>query len=778
MVLRRLVRSRLQAMIADQLDARLTMGDLKYSFPYEVNVFDASLVTDRPGAEPLVLLQIPHLGLKLAQSPLRSGPLVIDSIQIDNPAIHLIQTEKGLLGRRSTPAGASSQPAPTEAAPKKDWNLSDMLRLHHLALHGGSTIYEDATLTNTRPLVWQNLNVDIDTAPESVSSYGFHLVADNQPMALVDVQGTADVDSLNLQISKCGVTVNVDPAAKQSPLPPEYQKLLADLGIRGSVSVNTVATLPLKDIQDKKFNTTAYDTSIELRDASAKLPQMSGPIDNVSAKVHLSSGHGLHAVQLASLSAKSAGVVMNISSGTAQLDPMKLAWKLDHLVGHIDGASLAGSRLRGIVDFDLDGSAPVFAKDLNQLSGKLHVLPQGVIARPPPFMHDVDQFAEMNVTIDKGILTVDRLRAGYGEDIWFVRHAEVDLTQLPKVALVRNTAGAITFGQRHTPYPADIEKALAQAKPAGVWFFEVNNATVPLNDPSKIDYHAAVHTARGQLAVNDGKIPVYNINTMIRLSPRLITIDNFDAGVLRGEVQAYGSFTPGDVPSYELDTNVRNLEIRDLLRALQPPSTTKPQTMAGRAFVKAHLAGTIPPGKADPLAAITGSGNFEVRDGNFMQLPVLESIASDVHVKAATTIGQAAGVFTIAKSNLHLNPVVVTSPALGIDGSGDIHFNQQLSLDLIATPLGKWGEKLDAGDGASGVLDAMQNGLNAATRQALYNVHVGGTVDKPVITTKLAPFLTDRAGDLIGLIKKQGGEGGLLNFAQQHPTTQPGAQGK
>ena len=776
MALRWLVRTRLQSMIADQLDARLKIGDLKYSFPYEVNLTDAALITDRPGAEPLVLLQVPHIGLKLARSPLRSGPLVIESIQIDNPAIHLIQTEKGLLGRRAI---AVSSPLPTandNMFKRKDWKLSNMLQLHRLALHGGSATFEDTTIARTRPLVWQNLNIDLDTAPESVSSYGFHFVADSAPLAMLEAEGVADVDSLELRLSKCGLTITVDPTAKQSPLPPEYQKLLADFGIRGSLSIDTVATLPLRDLQDDKFDTTVYDTTLDLHGARAALPQLASPIENLSAKLHLTSGNGKPAVQLAYFNGKSGGVGMNVSRGTATLDPTSLTWKLDHLVGHIDGASLAGSRLRGNVDFELDGSAPVFARDLNQLNGSLHIIPQGVIARPPDFSHDIDQFADMTITVSKGILTVKQIRAGYGDDIWFIRQADVDLTQLPKVAIVRSAAGAITFGQRHTAYPPDIEKILTQANPTGPWFFELTNAKVPLSDISKLDYRLAVHTSRGRLAVNDGRIPVYNINTMIRLSPRLISIDNFDAGILRGEVQAFGSFIPGDVPSYELDTNVRNLDLRDLLRAVQPPATTRPQTIAGRAFVKAHLTGSIPPKGADPLAAISGSGNFEVRDGNFFQIPVMEAIANDVNVKAATTVGQAAGMFTIGDSKVHLNPVVVSSPLIGIDGSGDVGFKGELALDIIATPLGQWDEKLNVGDAASGVLHQMQKGLNVATRAALYNIHVRGTVDKPETHPEAAPFLTERAGNLIGFLKQKSSDGSLLNFAQQQPQTQPTSQ--
>jgi hypothetical protein len=721
-------------------------------------------------------LHVPHLGLKLAQSPLRSGPLVIESIQIDNPAIHLVQTEKGLLGRRVL---TGSQVATTESAGparKKDWKLSNMLRLHRLTLHGGSAVYEDTTIARARPLLWQNLNIDLDTAPESISAYGFHFVANNAPLATIDAEGSADVDSLELRLSKCGLTVNVDPSTKQSPLPPEYQKLLADFGIRGSLSINTVATLPLRDIQANKYDTSAYDTTLELNNARAALPQLGEPLENLSARVQLTSGSGKPAAHLAYVNGKSGGMGMKVSGGTVTLDPTSLTWKVDHLTAHIDGASLADSRVRGNVDFELNGSAPLFARDLNQLNGSLHIIPAGITARPPEFSHDIDQFADMTLTVSNGILTARQIRAGYGDDIWFIRQADVDLTQLPKIAIVRSAAGAITFGQRHTAYPPDIEKLLTQANPTGPWFFDLTNAKVPLSDVSKLDYHLSVHTTRGQLAVNNGRISVYNINTMIRLSPRLISVDNFDAGTLRGQVQAFGTFIPGDVPSYDLEANIRNVEIHDLLRAVQSAATTQPQQISGRAFVRAHVSGAIPPGKADPLAAVTGSGNFEVRNGDFFRIPVMAKIANDVNVKTATTVGEAAGIFTIGNSNLHLNRVVVSSPLLGIDGSGDVGFNQQLALDLIATPLGQWGEKLDVGDAASGVLDQVQKGLNVATRQVLYNVHVGGTIDQPKTTTKVAPFLTDQAGNLIGFLKQKSSEGGLLNFAQQQPTTQPTTQ--
>jgi hypothetical protein len=73
----------------------------------------------------------------------------------------------------------------------------------------------------------------------------------------------------------CGwLSLTVDPAHRHSALPPEYQQVLQRLGVRGTLVVKTVATLPLRDLRHSQ-----YDTILELRDATASLPRFSRPID-------------------------------------------------------------------------------------------------------------------------------------------------------------------------------------------------------------------------------------------------------------------------------------------------------------------------------------------------------------------------------------------------------------------------------------------------------------------------------------------------------------------
>lgn len=766
LVIRHLIRSRLQSMIATELNAELQIGSLTYAYPYAVDVTDAALVAPGPDGKPLELLRVPHLALKLARSPLRSGPLVIESLLIQDPAIHLIKLKDGLVGRRGLIVSPDVPGAPKAKA--KNWKLSDMFQLRRLTLHGGKAIYEDRSLAGTVPLVWNDLNVDLDTVPLSGSEYSFHFVADNAPLASIDALGSADIDSLLLRLSRCSLSVSVDPRREHSALPPEYQRIVRDLGVRGALVINTIATLPLTDLRGSKF-----DTTLELRDASATIPQLPDPIERLAAKLRVRDGAGRPALNVASLDATSGGVAVRLTGGSVTLDPNTLAWNLSALSGRVDAASIPGGRLSGGLDFTVSGSAPLFATQARQFRGELKLTPTELRTVPHVFPLPIDQFAEATLTLADGKLSARQLRAAYGNDVWFVKSAELDLNELPKLITLTDAEGCLTFGAPRSRYPAAVEKVLADVSPAGPWFFNAGNVRVPLADPQKTDYHAVVHTTRGRLALNDGRIPVYNINTVIDVTPRVIRVERFDAGALKGVVRASGWVQPDKGGRYAFDASAQGADMNELVRGLEKPGA-KPTPLFGRANVVLRTAGVIPADSRPFLDALTGTGTFEVRNGDFWRIPVMKGIADDTNVREAMTVGDAAGIFDIANGAIHLHPAAVSAPLLGVEGSGDITFDGRLNLNLIATPLGKWGDKIDLGDNGviSGFVDTIQKGVNVATQQALYDVHVGGTPNHAIIDAIPAPFLTRQAVGLVNFMKGGSKDGGLLEFEKGRPSPQ------
>src|SRR6266568_8274388 len=161
-----MIRSRLQKQISTQLNAELRMGGVYYWFPYGVSVSDAQLVAKDAQGQSVELLNIPRLRLSLAKLPFGQGPLVIRKLVLSRPAIHLVDTENGIVGRKNLLKGevpATTQSTP--AAPQKQWKLSEMLELRRVTIKDAQIIYEDRESPETVPAAWRNIDIDLTTTP-------------------------------------------------------------------------------------------------------------------------------------------------------------------------------------------------------------------------------------------------------------------------------------------------------------------------------------------------------------------------------------------------------------------------------------------------------------------------------------------------------------------------------------------------------------------------------------------------------------------------------------
>src|SRR5665213_2635521 len=182
---------------------------------------------------------------------LGSGPLVIQSLTLDNPVVHLIRTSAGLSGRRVLaksddasvpgPAGASSASAGNSAAPgaaARRGRLSEMFRLTHLAMRGGRIIYENQCRRGAVPMTWKNLDIDLSTSRRNDASYAYRMKVNNTPLATLESSGTADLDDLVLRIQSCALRVNVNYDERESALSAEIQQPLREWGARGALSID------------------------------------------------------------------------------------------------------------------------------------------------------------------------------------------------------------------------------------------------------------------------------------------------------------------------------------------------------------------------------------------------------------------------------------------------------------------------------------------------------------------------------------------------------------
>src|SRR5205085_4559840 len=147
-------------------------------------------------------------------------------------------------------------------------------------------------------------------------------------------------------------------------------------------------------------------------------------------------------------------------------------------------------------------------------------------------------------------------------------------------------------------------------------------------------------------------------------------------------------------PRYNFRTTVNDIDLEPFAAAWSRPGEP-PLKASGRAHTAIAFGGPTPD-RSHPFAEnLSGEGEFEVLDGDFYELPVLSQVSSAVGAPRSTArVGQAAGMFHIDGQIVHFDKAAVSAPVLGLQGTGQIHFDTRLDFRVVAAPLADWKQKL------------------------------------------------------------------------------------
>ena len=350
-VVQRIVREKLQTLVTGELNAQLSMGTLGYNFPYGVSVRDVALTTVGPDGAEVNLATFDRLGLVLGRFPLRPGPLVIERIDIQKPTVHVIRTADGFVGEKGMIRPRNSQSPANENRVK----LSDVLTLRHVSLVDARVQYEDRTVPNTQPLVWENLDVIFNaqssgstSTTQPSGSHAWTFTAVSGDVAQIDGEGIFSIDELVFDISRLTIATYVAAGAKESPLPQQVQAVLTQFGIAGDAKVTVAARVPLLDID----NVTG---SVELRvdNARGQVPGLPEPLDDLDLVASASYAPGKVTARVGFFAGRSAStgvalqpVEINIDtqSGEWTASPVKLAVAYVPMVSKVDSLPLVFSQ--------------------------------------------------------------------------------------------------------------------------------------------------------------------------------------------------------------------------------------------------------------------------------------------------------------------------------------------------------------------------------------------------------------------------------------------------
>ena len=207
LVLKAVVRRQLSELAAQNLTGELHIGSISFSPPWGVTLGDVTLITQGPDGQPLQMFKLPRVMVKLARSPLGKGPLDIESAELDDPRVHLIQTSSGIVG---------VHPDPSPSRP-----FSQVMLVHHAAVSGGQFMLEDRSEPAAVPTEWRKIDLTLDKSGSAPAEYAFHARGEGASDATIDTSGHTDFDSMVLNVDACNASVIVHGAVRESGLPAE-----------------------------------------------------------------------------------------------------------------------------------------------------------------------------------------------------------------------------------------------------------------------------------------------------------------------------------------------------------------------------------------------------------------------------------------------------------------------------------------------------------------------------------------------------------------------------
>jgi hypothetical protein len=783
---------RLANRLHQQFGVELHWKSAWFHLPLGLSLHHVSITMPDINGREAELFAVDYFRVDLQSLPRASQPLQIASVMLSQPTLRIVRQVNGVVlhpHTSSKPAGKTSHFMP--------------FAVHQARVSGARLEYRnDAWNLPAFYTVLPDLIIDSTQSPGQ--PLRFAITTPSGHSAIFDVAG--DIDLPRQALTFDHFTLAGDLAAFRLALAGQFR-----LALHG--------TMALDDI--RKSNWTG---SLSFHDVSTDAIREL-PVRHVNTDVALASAHSPDTFATGALQhadADTDGASLHLTGATFGVGPR--GWAVVDVLGSLDmhGAALplespatpiAGTffdrwQCRGRVEFTATANGPYRLTPgqdpFEAIGHEVLAYPRSVSLRPPGFPQSFEQIVGGSVSLRAGIVSFDHIRSKYGEDTVLFDSGRLILEdpgrRIPLSALHRqieltDISSAILF--THTPpkYPRYMEKVMTDLHPLG-GFGITGTLILPHRQPGETkplpaDYNLTVTSTGDAQLTLFGKARLQSIEGSAHLTPSLITIPRVQGVLFGGTAWAEGKITPNRsayTTTYAGQITASELQLVQVGTAvgMKPQSIAR---LAGLGGVRATVADTISPGKPwyDDLQ---GSGFLEAYDGAFASLPVISDIAQHKNpqtpspapassVAAPLTVDEAAGLFTIANRRITFQKIAISSPIIGLEGTGSMGFDRSLDLTLVIAPLGDWREHAKQAniplisDVAGDVLGAVQKVLNAAQGSLINAVHVGGTVNKPIVQDTPAPALTKGLASLFGQMLQPHQDHRLLNAVQgeQDPPT-------
>jgi uncharacterized protein involved in outer membrane biogenesis len=260
------------------IEPTIDFRSVDYKAPYSVTLNDVTL----KAADGTTVAAVRLLRVELAELPAVGKPIQIKSVILERPALTLIKTSGGFKGLVPF---VKATPGMSDQAVDPNFRVSNVFRLRELRLSEGSVSYDQSDGSPKMEL--DGLNLNLDVSPESGAGAGWYAVKTTmgrKPQAVIDLDGSVNIDTLMAKFARLGLEVRVGPDTIAG-LPPEVQNLVkahdATGDLKISASGEAVLTDPLAG---------TMDVGVELSGFNIAFGEFKLPIDSARVNGRLDGG--------------------------------------------------------------------------------------------------------------------------------------------------------------------------------------------------------------------------------------------------------------------------------------------------------------------------------------------------------------------------------------------------------------------------------------------------------------------------------------------------------
>ena len=260
----------------DLLGPQLTFTNIYYDFPFTAVLQQPQLTSE---GETVVLAK--RLRLTLEQIPVAGKAIMISEVRFLEPVIRFLWNEDGeLIGFNSNFITVDDGEQYTDSFSTVP---SDFLRMEVLSIVRGGLYFR---LPGGDEISIDDIETSLDTTSSDSTPgvYRIEFDVDRPPALTLDLDGSLDIDTAELDVESFFAKVNID-QNKIDQLPDDLRKIFEEYQVAGDVRLRADGTVPFASLID-----TNLDIELKMVDAQSRILDYVIPVPNTIGNFNIADG--------------------------------------------------------------------------------------------------------------------------------------------------------------------------------------------------------------------------------------------------------------------------------------------------------------------------------------------------------------------------------------------------------------------------------------------------------------------------------------------------------